>query len=91
MFLNDTGLFVTLAFWDKDVTENVIYQKLLTDKLSADLGYVYENVVAQMLKASGNELYYHTWPTESGKHNYEIDFRKDADVFMVPVFMTMFL
>ena len=47
--------------------------------------------VAQMLKASGNELYYHTWPTESGKHNYEIDFRKDADVFMVPVFMTMFL
>jgi len=27
-----------------------------------------------MLKTAGNELYYHTWPTESGKHNYEIDF-----------------
>lgn len=74
MFLNDTGLFVTLAFWDKDVTENVIYQKLLSDKLSADLGYVYENVVAQMLTAAGNKLFYHTWPTESGKHNYEVDF-----------------
>ena len=74
MYLNDTGLFITLAFRDKDITENVIYQKLLNDKLSADLGYVYENVVAQMLKASGNELFYHTWPTESGKHNYEIDF-----------------
>lgn len=74
MYLNDTGLFITLAFMDKDITENVIYQKLLNDKLSADLGYVYENVVAQMLKASGNELFYHTWPTESGKHNYEIDF-----------------
>lgn len=74
MYLNDTGLFITLAFRDKDITENVIYQKLLSDKLSADLGYVYENIVAQMLKSSGDELFYHTWPTESGKHNYEIDF-----------------
>lgn len=74
MFLNDIGLFVTLAFRDKDWTENVIYQKLLSDKLSADLGYVFENVVAQMLKSAGNELFYHTWPTESRKHNYEIDF-----------------
>ncbi len=74
MFLNDTGLFITLAFWDKDVTENTIYQRLLSDKLSADLGYVYENIVAQMLTASGNKLFYHTWPTGSGKHNYEIDF-----------------
>lgn len=74
MYLNDTGLFVTMAFWDKHVTENIIYQKLLSDKLSADLGYVYENIVAQMLRASGNELFYHTWPTPSGKHNYEIDF-----------------
>ena len=64
---------ITLAFWDKDVTENVIYQKLLSDKLSAYLGYVYENMVGQMLKSQGYELY-HTWPTESGKHNYEIDF-----------------
>ena len=27
-----------------------------------------------MLKASGNELYYCTFPTKSGKHNYEVDF-----------------
>ena len=74
MFLNDTGLFITLAFRDKDYTGNIIYQKLLNDKLSADLGYVYENAVAQALKAGGNELFYHTWPNESGKHNYEIDF-----------------
>lgn len=74
MFVGDTGLFITLAFWDNSVTDNIIYQKLLSDKLSSDLGYVYENVVAQMLRASGNRLFYHTWPTESGKHNYEIDF-----------------
>ena len=74
LYLGDTGLFVTLAFWDKSATENVIYQKLLFDKLSADLGYVYENLVAQMLVAAGNRLFYHTWPTENRKHNYEIDF-----------------
>lgn len=74
MFTGDTGLFVTLAFWDRKFTDNTIYHKLLSDKLSTDLGYVYENVVAQMLKATGHELYYYTFPTESGKHNYEVDF-----------------
>ena len=69
-----TGLFVTLAFWDKDITENIIYQKLLSDKLSANLGYVYENIVAQMLTATGNKLFYHTWPSETSNHNYEVDF-----------------
>ena len=74
IFAGDTGLFVTLAFWDKKFTDNTIYHKLLSDKLTADLGYVYENVVAQMLKATGHELYYYTFPTDSGKHNYEVDF-----------------
>ena len=74
MFVGDTGLFVTLAFKDKSYTENLVYQKLLNDKLNANLGYVYENLVAQMLKANGNELFYYTFPTENGKHNYEIDF-----------------
>ena len=72
--MSDTGLFVTLAFKDKDFTENIIYQKLLSDKLSADMGYVYENVVAQMLKASGNELFYYTFPSKTSNHLYEIDF-----------------
>ena len=74
MYVADTGLFVTLAFKDKEFTENTIYQKLLSDKLDANLGYLYENVVAQMLRAAGNSLFYYTFPTETGKHNYEIDF-----------------
>lgn len=61
MFCADTGLFITLAFWDKSFTENVIYEKLLSDKLSTNLGYVYENLVAQMLTASGNKLFYYSW------------------------------
>ena len=80
MFAGDTGLFVTMAFWDKKFTDNTIYHKLLSDKLCADLGYVYENVVAQMLKVAGHELYYYTFPTDSGKHNDEVDFLiADAD------------
>jgi uncharacterized protein len=85
MYVSDTGLFVTLAFWDKDITENIIYQKLLTDKLSANLGYVYENVVAQMLVASGNRLFYHTWLSETSNHNYEVDFLLSRGSKICPV------
>lgn len=74
MYVGDTGLFVTLAFWDNAFTENVIYKKLLANKLAADVGYLYENIVAQMLVASEHELYYYTFPKDNGKHNYEIDF-----------------
>lgn len=74
LFMGDTGLFVTLAYWDREFTDNTIYQKLLTDKLSADVGYLYENMVAQMLRAAGRELYYYTFPTPDGSHHYEVDF-----------------
>lgn len=73
LYVGDTGLFVTMAFWDKDFTENIIYQKLLNDKLSANLGYVYENLIAQMFRASGDKLFYYTFPKD-GTHFYEIDF-----------------
>ena len=74
MYTSDTGLFVTLAFKDQDITENIIYDKLLNDKLSANLGYVYENVIAQMLRATGKNLFYHTIPYAEGKKFYETDF-----------------
>jgi hypothetical protein len=85
MYLADTGLFVTLAFWDKQFTENVIYERLLSDKLSADLGYVYENVIAQMLKAAGHELYYYTFPSETSNHLYEVDFILSEGTKIVPI------
>ena len=63
MYTSDTGLFVTLAFKDNKITENIIYDKLLNDKLSTNLGYVYENVIAQVLRATGKNLFYHTIPS----------------------------
>lgn len=59
---------------ERKFTGNIIYQKLLSDKLDANLGYVYENVVAQMLRATGKELYYHTIRKADGKGHYEVDF-----------------
>lgn len=73
LYVGDTGLFITLAFWDKDFTENIIYEKLLSDKLSAIMGYIYENLVAQMLRAMGDKLFYYTFPKDE-THFYEIDF-----------------
>lgn len=84
IFCADTGLFVTLAFWDKDHTENIIYQKLLNDKLSTNLGYVYENIIAQMLAATGNKLFYYTWPKDK-THNYEIDFMLSRGAKLHPI------
>lgn len=84
IYCGDTGLFVTLAFWDKDYTENIIYRKLLGDKLEVNLGYVYENLVAQMFTASGNRLFYYTWKKDE-RHRYEIDFLLSKAAKLCPV------
>lgn len=74
LYLSDTGLFVTLLFIDRPITENNLYAKLLSDKLPANLGYLYENLVAQMMASSGRELFYHTWEKPRSTHYYEVDF-----------------
>ena len=85
LFTSDVGLFVTLAFRDKNYVENIIYNKLLSDKLEANLGYVYENVVAQMLVAKGNNLFYYTMGNNSSNHLYEIDFLISAGNKICPI------
>lgn len=85
LFTSDVGLFVTLAFKDKDYTENVIYTKLLSDKLDVNLGYIYENAVAQMLISKGNNLFYYTMGCETSNHLYEIDFLLSVGNKICPV------
>lgn len=74
LYLADTGLFTTMLFNDGTETNKDIYNKLLADKLSANLGYLYENAVAQAIKAMGKDLYYHTWQKDNSTHSYEVDF-----------------
>ena len=74
LYISDTGLFVTMMFMDQSVTENDVYAKLLSDNLPANLGYLYENLMAQMIASTGRELYYHTWEKKDSTHYYEVDF-----------------
>lgn len=85
IYLADTGLFITLMFIDRRNVENEIYAKLLSDKLPANLGYLYENAVAQAIAASGRELYYHTWEKEGSSHYYEIDFLVSEKSKVIPI------
>ena len=84
MYIGDTGLMVTLAFWDKNFTENVLYDKLLADRLPANMGYIYENLAAQMLRSSGNNLYFYTWAKDE-RHNYEVDFLLSRGAKICPI------
>lgn len=85
LYLGDTGLFVTLVFMDKAVTDNVIYEKLLSDKLDTNLGYIYENMVSQIFRASGYELFYHTIKKDDGKSYYEVDFLLSKGNKLIPI------
>lgn len=85
LYLSDIGLFTTMLFNDSENGVEDIYRKLLSDKLPADLGYLYENVVAQMIKASGRDLYYHTWKKKESTHSYEIDFLITSKNKVIPI------
>lgn len=85
LYLSDIGLFTTILFNDTEKGREDIYKKLLSDKLPADLGYLYENIVAQMIKASGRELYYHTWRKEESAHSYEVDFLLMSKNKVIPI------
>lgn len=85
LYLSDIGLFTTMLFNDSENGIADIYRKLLSDKLPADLGYLYENVVAQMIKASGRDLYYHTWRKKESTHSYEIDFLIISKNKVIPI------
>ena len=85
LYLSDIGLFTTMLFNHESEVYSTIYSKLLSDKLDADLGYLYENAVAQIIRANGRELYYHTWKPEDKSHNYEIDFLIASKMKIVPI------
>lgn len=85
LYLSDTGLFTTMLFDNRKGQVADIYQKLLSDKLEADLGYLYENAAAQMIAADGRELYYHTWDKDESAGYYEIDFLLSSKNKVVPV------
>jgi uncharacterized protein len=85
LYLSDTGLFVTLLLKAETETDTALYSKIMSDLLPANLGYLYENAVAQTLCASGRDLYYMTWPKENSTHAYEIDFLIRQKTKTIPI------
>ena len=85
LYLADTGLFTTMIFSSSGETDENIYTKLLSDSLPADLGYLYENAVAQVINAAGRPLYYHTWRKDNVSRYFEIDFIVASKTKIVPI------
>lgn len=61
LYMGDTGLLVTQIMKSRDETDEDLYKALIIDNLSINQGMIIENVVAQMLRASGHELYFHEY------------------------------
>ncbi len=85
LYLLDTGLFVTMLFNNGTNEYEDIYKKLLSNNMNLNLGYLYENVVSQMLVAEDKKLFYHTWNKPDSTHNFEIDFLYTSKSKVIPL------
>ena len=74
LYFSDIGLFTTMLFNDKSLVSENIYNKLLSSKLDTNLGYLYENAIAQIVSSNDRELFFHCWKDKDKTHKYKIDF-----------------
>lgn len=74
-YLNDTGLLISHAFDERGIVTEDLYRKLMFDKLEVNQGMLVENIVSQMLKASGHNLFFFSNNSRtSAEDRMEIDF-----------------
>ncbi len=74
-YMGDTGLLVSLAFSENELTSQQLYKKIMDGKLSLNEGMIYENMISQMLAAKGTKLYFYTrYNEEKHRNDIEIDF-----------------
>ena len=74
-YLGDTGLLVSLAFSENELTENNLYKQIMDGKLSINQGMLYENAIAQMITAKEKKLYFYTkYNKDKHRNDIEIDF-----------------
>jgi predicted AAA+ superfamily ATPase len=73
--MGDTGLLVSLAFSENELTENKLFADIMDGKLSLNEGMLYENVIAQIIAAKGKKLFFYTrYSDEKHRNDIEIDF-----------------
>ena len=73
-YMADTGLLISHSFDENGIVSNEIYKKLLFDKLEVNTGMITENIVAQMLRASGHKLYFYSNSSAEASSRMEVDF-----------------
>ncbi len=74
-YLNDTGLLISHAFDERGIVTEDLYRKLMFDKLEVNQGMLVENIVSQMLKASGHNLFFFSNSSRAfAEDRMEIDF-----------------
>lgn len=74
-YLGDTGLLISQAFDENGLMEEQLYRKLMLGKLEVNQGMLVENVVAQMLRASGHKLFFFSKSDRAdAANNMEVDF-----------------
>lgn len=74
LYMADTGLLIAMAFSEKDIQQGQLYKKLMFDKMEINKGMLVENIVAQMLVATGNKLYFYSNSSHEKDDRMEIDF-----------------
>ena len=85
-YMLDTGLLVSLAYKNKDYLENELYRAILFDKLHINEGMIIENVVAQLLRTKGDNIYYYKKVDKDSKRTIlEIDFLIRRDNKVIPI------
>ena len=79
-YLGDTGLLVSLAFSENEISDQNLYKQIMDGKLAINKGMLYENMISQMLVSKGVKLYFYTRYNEDVHRNdIEIDFLLSND------------
>lgn len=74
-YMGDTGLLVSLAFSENEISGVQLYKQIMNDRLSLNEGMIYENAIAQMIAGKGRKLYFYTrYSEEKHRNDIEIDF-----------------
>ena len=74
-YMGDTGLLVSLAFSENELSDQQLYKAIMGGRLSLNEGMIYENMISQMIAAKGKKLYFYTrYSEEKHRNDIEIDF-----------------
>ena len=74
-YMADTGLLVSLAFSENELSSMELYRQIMNGKLSLNEGMLHENLIAQTFASAGRKLYFYThYNEEKHRNDIEIDF-----------------